>query len=162
MLPTNTSHEQLWCWIHTHKHTQVHIYTSMQATLTAMLKTHSVFGLTWQEDDGEKDHCGNRYGNDEPVEEHLGRADFGEREGGGLTARELSYSVWFIPRWNSKDLEASPSWTFGFSEKHNHFKWFLANGDQEWFTSICWKIDKVWRSRRCCMSGSAEWSGPGG
>lgn len=61
-----------------------------------MLKTHHIFIRlkTIQEDNGENDHYDNCYGNDnDEYEEHLGSIDSLGKGGGGLIARELSYSV---------------------------------------------------------------------
>lgn len=82
-----------------------------------MLKTHHIFRRlrTTQEDNGDnvKDHYDNCYGDDDDeYEEHLGSIDSLGKGGGGLIARELSYSVWFIPRWNSR----------GYTVMHHHHK----------------------------------------
>lgn len=74
--------------------------------------------------EGENDHYDTCYGNDnDEYEEYSGSIDSGEgRGGGGLIARELSYSVWFIQRQNSR----------GYTMIHYHLK----------MTTLAWSIPK--------------------
>ncbi len=90
---------------HTHTHTHVQhtcikietVYTCRHAhTCNAKDPPYLHKTEDYQEDNGEndKDHYDNCYGNDnDEYEEHLGSIDSLGKGGGGLIARELSYSV---------------------------------------------------------------------